>query len=164
MFHWVNGISYGEKNPLTVNLVCCTDSWFEADKVTGNKVHLRSEHCWISSMKININNVHELCNLCARKRALIEDSMNTENNRGYSYERAFSYNWNGMRCFHCLMRIAHAINAISEFTKTLKKYIKSLGCSLTLKLIFEALSNPWLPTEWIEKQVHNQPRLSLELG
>lgn len=164
MFHWVNDIRYGEKNPLAVNLVCCTDSWFEADKETGTKVHMRSEHCWISSMKINLNNVHELCNLCARKRALIEDSMNTEKNRGYSYENAFSYNWNGMRCFHYLMRIAHAINAISEFTKTLKKYIKSLGCSLTLKLIFEALSNPWLSTEWIEKQVRNQPRLCLELG
>jgi hypothetical protein len=163
VFHWVNDVGYGDKNPFVINLVCCTDSWFEADKNTGDKVHIRSEHRWISSMKININNVHEICNLCARKRALIEDSMNTEKNRGYSYEKAFSYNWNGMRCFHYLMRIAHAINAISEFTKTLKKHIKSLGLSLTLKLIFEGLSNPWLSTKWMEKQLTYKPRLCLKL-
>jgi hypothetical protein len=129
----------------------------------GNKVHMRSEHVWISSMKININNVHELCNLCARKRALIEDSMNTEKNRGYSYEKAFSYDWNGMRCFHYLMRIAHAINTISEFTKKLKQYIKSLGWSVTLEIIFDALSQPWLSTAWIKKQLEKKVQLRLQL-
>jgi len=32
------------------------------------------------------------------------------------------------------MRLAHAINALSEFSKRLKKWIKAQGCDATLKL------------------------------
>ena len=80
----------------------------------------------------------------ARKLGLIEDNFNTEKNRGYHYKHAYSYDWNGIQGFHYLMRLAHCINAISEFTKMLKKYIKSLGCSATLKLIKETLFSPWV--------------------
>lgn len=78
----------------------------------------------------------------ARKKELIEDSMNTEKNKGYHYKHAFPYDWRAMQGFHYLMRLGHAINPISEFTKTLKKYIKEMGCSATLKLIKETLFTP----------------------
>ena len=93
------------------------------DKKTGKIIKCFSEHAWISSILISIDKVHELLNLGARKKELIEDSMNTEKNRGYHYKHAFSYNWNAMQGFHYLMRLGHAINAICEFTKKLKKYI-----------------------------------------
>jgi len=135
---------------------------FEMDKVeekydtvnkkTGEIEENYSEHSWISSIPLNINNLHELCNLGARKEWLIEDNMNTEKNRGYYYKHAFSYNWNAMQGFHYLMRLGHAINALSEFTKKLKKYVKSLGSSATLKLIKETIFSPWLPCEWYEAQ------------
>ena len=163
VFYWKNNVAYGTKIDGTINLVSCRDKWFEVDKNTGEIVVMISEHCWISSIQISIDNVHELCNLCARKRALIEDSMNTEKHRGYFYENAYSYNWNGMRCFHQLMRLAHAINAISEFTKTLKKYIKSFGVLCTLGVIFEALFNPWLSTDWMKIQLKKDARLCLSL-
>lgn len=98
-----------------------------------------------------------------KKKELIENSMNTEKNRGYHYKHAFSYNWNAMQGFHYLMRLAHAINAISEFTKKLKKYIKELGCSATLKLIKETLFSPWLPTSWYEEQSKKVAQLRLQL-
>ena len=57
----------------------------------------------------------------------MEDSFNTEKNRGYHYKHAFSYDWNAMQGFHYLMRLAHVINAISEFTKNVKKkYVRKL--------------------------------------
>src|SRR5260221_12135591 len=95
------------------------------------------------------------------KKELIEDSINTKKNRGYHYKHIFSYHWNVMQGFHYLMRLAHAINAISEFTKRLKKYIKSLWCSATLQLIKETLFSPWLPMEWYEAQRLKSPQFRL---
>ena len=104
-----------------------------------------------------------MINLGARKQGLIEDSFNTEKNRGYHYKHAYSYNWNASKCFHCLMRLAHAINAISEFTKELKKYIRMLGNSATLKLIKETLFSTWLSSAWYKKQLLKTPQLRLLL-
>jgi hypothetical protein len=45
-----------------------------------------------------------------------EDSMQTEKRRGYYYEHPFSYNWNAMKGYHYLMRLAHAMNALAQHT------------------------------------------------
>ena len=95
----------------------------EVDKKTGEIIFKYSQHQWLSSICVHIENVHELCNLGARKIGLMEDSIHTEMHRGYHYEHAFSYDWNAMQGFHLLMRLAHAVNALSEFTKKLKKWI-----------------------------------------
>lgn len=162
-FHWENSMTTGYEWQLTIHLVACTERYEEVDKKTGKMVERFSEHAWISSISVNMNNVHELFNDGARKKELIEDSINTEKNRGYHYKHAFSYHWNAMQGFHYLMRLAHAINAISEFTKKLKRYVKELGCSATLKLIKETLFNPWLPTEWVAAQRLKHPQLRLQL-
>ncbi len=121
-----------------------------------------SDHKWISSIPLSMSNLHELCNLGARKIWLIEDVFNTEKNRGYQYKHAFFYNCNAMQGFHYLMRLGHAINALSEFTKKLKKFIKEQGCSATLKIIKETLFSPWLPEEWYEEQLLVTPQLRLQ--
>ena len=89
--------------------------------------------------------------------------MHTEKHRGYNYEHAFSYDWNAMQGFHLLMRLAHAVNAISEFTKKIKKWIKQQGCSTILKLIKDTICNPWLPKEWYEQQYKKTMQLKLQL-
>ena len=89
--------------------------------------------------------------------------MNTEKNRGYRYKHSFSYNWAAMQGFHYLMRLGHAINAISEFSKKMKSYIKSLGCSATLKLIKETLFGPWFSVDWYATQRFISPQLRLQL-
>jgi hypothetical protein len=162
-FYWVNNIEYGYDWELNISLVACLERRQEVNKLTGEIEIKYSEHQWLSSIRITIDNVHELCNLGARKLNLIEDSINTEKNRGYHYEHPFSYNWNAMRGFHLLMRMAHAVNALSEFTKRLKKWIKEQGCSAILKLIKETLFNPWLSKEWYEKQREQIPQLRFQL-
>ena len=107
--------------------------------------------------------MHELLNLGARKLGLIEDSIHTEKHRGYHYEHVYSYNWHAMQGFHLLMRMAHAINAISEFTKRLKHWIKAHGVSAILKLIKDTLFNPWLPSEWYEAETKKPTRLTLQI-
>lgn len=61
------------------------------------------------------------------------------------------------------MRLAHAINAISQFTKTLKRYIKDLGVGATLKFIKDTLFSPWLSVGWYEQQAILTPQLRLQL-
>jgi hypothetical protein len=141
-FYWYNDVMCGDGLTLNKHLVNCMEEWHEVDKITGDIVTKHSQHQWISSIKINIKNVHDLCNLAARKLGLIEDSMHTEKHRGYHYEHAYSYNINAMQGFHLLMRLAHTVNALSEF-----------------KTIF----NPWLTQEWYEQQHTNPLRLTLQL-
>jgi len=162
-FYWYNDVTWGYDWQLKIHLISCVEKWQEADKKSGEIISKYSQHQWISSIRINIENVHELCNLGARKIGLMEDSINTEKHRGYHYEHAFSYNFNAMQGFHLLMRIAHAVNALSEFTKKIKKWIKEQGCSATLKLIKETIFNPWLSKEWYEKEIKKPIRLTLQL-
>ena len=162
-FYWENNVTYGYEWQLSISLVGCLEKYKEVNKKTGDIETHYSEHLWISSLPAHIDNVHELFNLGARKKELIEDSINTEKNRGYSYKHAFSYNWNAMQGFHYLMRLGHAINALSEFTKKLKDYVKTLGSSATLKLIKETLFSLWLSMEWYASQRDKTPQLRLQL-
>ena len=163
-FYWENALSYGYDWQLDINLVGCDEHYDEVNKTTGKIEDRYVSKAWISSIPLSINNVHELINLGARKKELIEDSINTEKNRGYHYKHAFCYHWNAMQGFHHLMRLAHAINAICEFTKALKKYIRAYGCSALLKLIKETLFSPWLSLEWYQSQLTKVPQLRLQLG
>ena len=162
-FYWENNLPYGYDWQLTIHLVGCDEHYRSVNKKTGEIEDHYSEHAWISSIAASVYNAYDLFNLGARKKELIEDSINTEKNRGYHYKHAFSYDWNAMQGFHYLMRLGHTINALSEFTKALKRFIKELGCSATLKLIKDTLFNPWLPVEWYEKQMLQTPQLRLQL-
>jgi hypothetical protein len=159
-FHWVNYIEYNEN---VVHVVGCIEQWESVSKDSGEIIKEYSEHTWISSMPLSIDNVYELCNLAARSRAFIEDSFNTEKNRGYQYGHVFSYNWTAMQGFHLLMRLAHALNALSEFTKYLKKYIRKLGLANTFNRILKAIEGRWLTKKWVEKELQLTPQLRFDL-
>jgi DDE_Tnp_1-associated len=162
-FYWYHDVIWGYELQLKIHLVSCLEKWKEVNKKTGEIIIKYSQHQWLSSIRTNIENVHELCNLGARKIGLMEDSIHTEKHRGYHYEHAFSYDFNAMQGFHLLMRMAHTVNALSEFTKKMKKWINKQGCSATLKLIKETLFNPWLPKDWYEQQYKEPVRLTLQL-
>src|SRR3990167_3287643 len=162
-FYWVNHIEYGYDWELRINLVACLERREQINKLTGEIEKKYSEHAWISSIPLSINNVHEILNLGARKKGFIEDNMNTEKNRGYQYKHSYSYNWNAMQCFHLFMRLGHAINALSEFTRVLKKYLKEHGCSAMLTYIKETLFSPWLSEKWYEAQKNIIPQLRFQL-
>jgi len=162
-FYWQTNITHGYQEALKIHLVGCDEHYEVVNRKTGEIEKHHSTHTWISSIEPTSTNAYECFNEGARMKELIEDNMNTEKNRGYHYKHAFSYNWQAMQGFHYLMRLGHAINAISEFSKKLKKYIKSLGVNATLKLIKETLFNPWLPIEWYEQQTQTTPQLRLQL-
>jgi hypothetical protein len=158
-FYWHNNFKYGYDWQLNISLVGCLERREEVNKLTGKLEVKYSEHTWVSSIPLSINNVHELLNLGARKKEAIEDSINTEKNRGYQYKHLFSHNWNAMKGFHLLMRLGHAMNALSQFTRKLKKYIKVNGVNATLTFIKETLFSPWLTDKWFEDQYKQIPQL-----
>ncbi|CAN5405046.1 hypothetical protein BH10PSE19_BH10PSE19_20780 [soil metagenome] len=162
-FYWVNNIAYGYDWQLKVSLVTCLERREEVNKLTGDIEIKYSEHTWISSIPMSIDNAHELLNLGARKKEAIEDSINTEKNRGYHYKHLFSHHWNAMKGFHLLMRLGHAMNALSQFTKKLKHYVKMNGGSATLKFIKEILFSPWLTDAWYEAQYNKTHQLRFQM-
>jgi hypothetical protein len=162
-FYWVNNIEYGYAFELNISLIACLERREEINQSTGAiEIHY-SEHTWISSIAFSIEKAHEMCNLGARMKESIEDSFNTEKNRGYHYKHAYSYNWNAMQGFHLLMRLGHAINALSTFTKKLKKYMKENGCSAMLKKIKEIIFNPWFDDVWYTVQYEKKPQLRFKM-
>jgi len=162
-FYWQNNVSDDEARGLKIHLVGCLEKYEEVDKNTGEIKKRYSDRAWMCSIMLFSDRLHELFNEGARKKELIEDCINTEKNRGYNYKHAFAYNMNAMQGFHYLMRLGHAINALSEFTRSLRKYIKSLGVSATLRLIRDSLCNPWFSQEWYESVCMEPPQLQLWL-
>jgi len=57
------------------------------------------------------------------------------------------------------MCLGHALNALSQFTKKLKKYVKNNGSHAALKFIKETLFNPWLTDKWYDEQYKKIPQL-----
>ena len=85
-----------------------------------------------------------------RKRWGIETSFLIEKKQGYCYEHLFSQNFNAMKGFHALMRIAHMINAITLLTKDVAKKVKQMGTSCFFEFVLETCANRWLTPQWIE--------------
>lgn len=67
-FYWVNEIEYGYDWNLRISLIACLERREELNKKTGEIEIKYSEHAWISSIPASISNVHEICNLGARKK------------------------------------------------------------------------------------------------
>ena len=159
-YAWANGLQH--KSITGINAISCVEKYTDVDKETGEEIILYSEHKWITNLKITPSKLHLLCNLCARKRWGIEDSNNTEKNRGYSYKHAFSYNWNAMVCFHYMMRLAHAINVLAEYTPKLKAFIKKNGWSRTLNWVKEVMWSPWVNVQWLQNEKLKNPIFKIE--
>lgn len=147
-FYWVNGIEYefkldGVKQTCILNLVACEEQWENVDK-NGHVCAKSSRHVWLSSRPLNHNNVHERCNLGARHRWGIEAGFLVEKHQGYSYEHAFALNWNAMKGYHFLMRLAHLLNTLLRFTCVMGNFFRQYGIRGALSFIRETLTGPWL--------------------
>jgi hypothetical protein len=111
---------------------------------------------------LNRRNVHQRCNLGARQRWGIETSFLIEKHQGYFYEHAFSHDWNVMRGYHYLMRLAHLSNAPGLATKRVKTHCREMGVQAFLRWVRESCANRWLSAEWLEQLRLQPPQLRLE--
>ncbi len=147
-FTWVNEISYlydKMRKEQIVHVVVCEENWDEvADD--GSIVNKYSKHAWISSEPLSKKNVHERCNLGARYRWGIENGFLVEKKYGYHYEHAFSFNWNAMKGYHILMRMAHMINILAQYGSLLKGLFSKKGIMAAIKYLDEIFRKTLLDT------------------
>jgi hypothetical protein len=138
-FSWVNNILYTydhDKKEQIVHVVVCEEQWDEVGQ-DATVEHKHSKHVWISSEPLTNCNLHERCNLAGRYRWGIENSFLVEKHYGYHYEHAFSFNWNAVKGFHILMRIAHLINTLAQYGSLLRNVFIQKGIQATIKYLDE---------------------------
>jgi hypothetical protein len=164
-FWWVNEIEYcygpNQRKRQKVHVVVCEEAWEEIDKETNEPVTKTSRHVWLSSKQLNHGNVHERCNLGARHRWGIEESILVEKCHGYHYEHLFSHDWNAMRGFHYLMRIGHLLNVLAQYGTALIKLAQTLGVRGLLEFVRETMAAPWLNAERVREALAKPYQLRL---
>jgi hypothetical protein len=139
----------------------CKEQWEEVDPNTAQIVTVENQHAWISSRPLSRLNVHTRCNLGARYRWGIEGAFLVEKHQGYSYEHAFAKQWNAMKGYHYLMRLAHLFNTLARFSKELAGLFSTLGVQAAIGFIRNTLTGPWLDPQDIEQRLAQPFRLRL---
>jgi hypothetical protein len=164
-FSWVNAIDYAceqhGRRHLSLHVVVCEETWEVVD-AQGHILTQSARHAWLSSQPLNRDNVHERCNLGARYRWGIEAGFLVEKHQGYHYEHAFALNWNAMKGYHYLMRLAHLFNTLARFARHLRELYRALGVRATLAFIRSSCAAPWLDPERMRRLLAQPLQLQLE--
>ena len=164
-FWWINDIEYfyGNKNRycLKLNVVVCEETWEEVNKQTGEIELKKGKYAWLSHMPISKENVKARCNKIARSRWFTEENNLVEKHHGYNYEHCFSKNWNAMKGFHYLMRLAHLLNTLVQYSVNIYEKIKEYGVRGIIELLVSTLSGPWLDYERIKNFISRKHQIRL---
>jgi hypothetical protein len=146
-FRWVNHIRYeygpNARRHIDLHVVVCNEQWEQVNE-RNEIVTKTAKHAWLSNRPLNGANVHDRCNLAARYRWGIESNFLVEKHQGYAYEHLFAMDWNAMRGYHYLMRLAHLINTLARFSSELAPRIRRMGIRPFIEFIRTTLSGPWL--------------------
>jgi hypothetical protein len=157
-FRWVNDIRYdygpNAKYHLDLHVVVCQEQWQELDE-QNQIVTKTATHAWVSSRRLWRNNVHERCNLGARHRWGIESCNLVEKHQGYHYEHRFAQNWDAMRGYHYLMRLAHLLNTLARFSSALAKIHLELGVRGFIQFVRSTCSGPWFDRIAVTQRMHS---------
>ena len=124
-------------------MVVYEESWERVDQ-EARSVTETARHAWLSSQPPSRENLHERCHLGARHRWGIEAGFLVEKHQGYHYEHAFALDWNAMRGYHLLMRLAHVFNTLARFTRQLRDLYHQLGVRGAIAFIRTSCAAPWL--------------------
>jgi hypothetical protein len=155
-FRWINDIEYeygsNGKKRILLHIVECLEQWYEIEEGGSQEIEKSSRHVWISSVPLTRWNLHERCNLGARARWTIETSFLVEKHHGYQYEHCFSYNWNAMKGYHCLMQLGYMFNVMAQYSGEMAKIIKDTGVRGLIRFVRESISGPWLNDVWLKEK------------
>jgi hypothetical protein len=165
IFKWVNGIEYEygsgrDKKVLTINVVTCEESWQETHRNSG-VVEKTARHAWISSVPLTRKNVHERCNLVARKRWSHENNILKEKHQGYHYEHIFAHDFDAMRGYHYLMHMARMLNEMVVHSINLIEQVKAVGIQAFLHKFREVMIHRELDTKQLRRLSESPGQLRL---
>jgi len=166
-FTWVNDIDYdfrqdGANHRLRLHVVVCEETWQAIDE-HGALLDKQVRHAWLSSRPLSAANVHQRCNLAARHRWGIEAGFLVEKHQGYHYEHAFALDFNALRGYHYLMRMAHLFNTLARFAEHMQRFYRTLGVRPTLDFIRQSCAAPWLDPTRIRALLAEPLRLRLQI-
>ncbi len=163
-FQWINDIEYSygtnQQHQQFVHVVVCEEWWEEID-ADGNIEKKSSRHAWLSSEPLTQHNLHERCNLGARHRWGIEESILVEKQQGYRYEHLFSYSWNAMKGYHYLMHLGYALNVLALYSEQLFAIVTAKGVRPFLQFVRDSLIHPWLDPKQLRDRLRPKPQLRL---
>ena len=150
-FWWVNNLEYTWRDPETgrtrrtvVHYVHCTETWTDANG--DRKV---SKWAWVSARPFSKKTVVTRCNRMARHRWDIEEHILQEKHYGYHYTHLYSRQWNAMKGFHTLMRLAHLLNTLALHQVALWPTVQAQGIGPTIRWVYQTFAGNWLDTERI---------------
>jgi len=139
VYRWSNGIEYiygSNHKKLSLNMVTCTESWYEPHPIKGKPCRNRTEYAWLSSSEVTGKNVFLLCTKIARYRWRIENHFLVLKHQGYSYAHCFSLNWNAVMGFHTLAKFAGFINAFIMHSELMADDVITEGIKGTIKKVW----------------------------
>jgi hypothetical protein len=135
-YRWSNNIEYmyGDNHKkLSLNVVTCTESWYDPHPIKGKPCQCRTAYAWLSSSKVTEKNVFMLCTKIARYRWRIENHFLVLKHQGYSYAHCFSLDWNAVKGFHSLAKFANFINAFITCSELMADDVIAEGIKGTVK-------------------------------
>lgn len=160
-FWWANNIQYewrdaaGHYHSILIHVVVCEESWEEDGEPC------QSTWAWVSGKPLTRKNILVRCNYIGRHRWDIEENILTEKKRGYNYEHAFAKNWNALKGWHALMRIAHLLNIFTLHTVALWDTVQSWGIRGTLRFLRETFTGNWLDLSKLREFCNKPAQLRL---
>jgi len=159
-YRWINDVEYTYGNNgrciAQLHVVVCEETWEETSRTTGKTTYYSTRYVWISGKEITKTNVETRCLKIGRYRWKIENNFLVMKHQGYQYEHCFSYEWNAMVGFHCLMQIGRFINVLLAHSELLDKKVKVLGINGLLGFIFQACTADVLDLTRISSIVNDE--------
>ena len=154
VYTWANAVPYyyGHHKE-TFAVVICEEEWDEVERNSGETKHKKTRYAWLSGSPINKDNVFNRCTKMARYRWKIENNILVEKHYGYGYEHCLSYNWNAMKGYHYLMKIAHLINELVTHSELVIKKVKERGVQQFIKDLYDALRGAVLDIQRIREVI-----------
>ena len=113
----------------------------------------KTDFAYVTNLKVNPSNVVAI-SMAGRKRWIIEDSFNTQKNRGYALKHKFSHNFQAYKNYYICLQIAHLLDQLLTLSQHFKKLaqqtratISSLWASLVSYLTHSKEALLWKPSE-----------------
>jgi hypothetical protein len=67
-----------------------------------------------------------------------------------------------MKGFHQLMRLAHLLKALAQYTQWVAPQVRRMGVAAFLRFVRETCAHPWLAPLWIAQFLATPVQLRLE--
>ncbi len=153
VFTWVNDIEYtwredGHIRRRLVHVALCTERWTDADGVEH-----QTTWAWLSRRRLDADNVVARCNRAGRHRWAIEAEFLVEKRHGDHFEHAYSYDWQALKGWHYLMKLARLLNVLTLWTTVGESLLHQYGYQGAIRFLRNTWTGRWLSKEFLRTRM-----------